>query len=247
MSKVLKTAIVILARMNGAVAGLPLLAVLDRPLLSYQIQRLSRVRLADELIVAATLNEEDQPLVDFCRTHSVSYHRGDGHDPLSRCYEAALKMRADVVVLIGAESPLIDPRIVDRVLAAFGRGDRVDYMSNRLERTYPLGMECEALSFDSLEQAHNEASEPEELADITAFLRNRPRRFRMGNVRYESNCSQFDLSVKAPADIERVRMIVGSLAARMPAFTMEDCLSVLDGSPEWKERNCDKQPATLTA
>ena len=44
-----------------------LLPVLNKPLLEYQVERLRRVRLSDDLIIATTENETDEPIVELCR------------------------------------------------------------------------------------------------------------------------------------------------------------------------------------
>jgi len=132
-----------------------LLPVLNKPLLEYQVERLRRVRLCDDLVIATTENKTDDPVVELCRMLQVPYFRGPEEDVLARYFGAALEFEADTVVRITSDCPLIDPEIIDKVIDAFnGHGDRSDYVSNSLKRTYPRGMDTEVLPFNVLKEAY---------------------------------------------------------------------------------------------
>ena len=73
----MKTVIIVQARMTSTrLPGKILLPVLDKPLLEYQVERLRRVRLSDDLVIATTENEADEPIVELCRKLQVPYFRG---------------------------------------------------------------------------------------------------------------------------------------------------------------------------
>lgn len=69
----MKTVIIVQARMTSTrLPGKILKEILDKPLLEYQIERLKRVKLADDLIIATTINQTDDPIVDLCdRTQTL--------------------------------------------------------------------------------------------------------------------------------------------------------------------------------
>lgn len=90
--------------------------MLDKPLLEYQLERLFRVKHADQVIIATTDHGEEQPIVDLCLRLGVPYFRGSEQDVLSRYYGAATQYGADVVVRITSDCPLIDPAVVDKVI-----------------------------------------------------------------------------------------------------------------------------------
>lgn len=234
-----KTVIIVQARMNSSrLPGKVLKEVLGKPLLGYQIERLRRVRLADDVIVATTTGRTDQAIVDFCRQHGVSFYRGSEQDVLSRYFEAACGHEADTVVRVTSDCPLIDPKVIDQVIQAHRNSENVDYTSNILERTYPRGMDCEVFSFSALEQAHREAKEQPEREHVTPFIYRRPERFWMHSVQYREDCSRHRWTVDTPEDYELIRCMLESLAAKMPDFTLEDCLELIDRNPDWENINC---------
>lgn len=121
-----------------------LLLVLGTPLLAYQIERLRRVRGADEVIIATTTNETDQPIVDWCGRLGVKVFRGSEEDVLSRYFGAAQANDLDIVVRVTSDCPLIDPIVVDDVIRMYRQNSaNFDYVSNTLERTFPRGMDTE--------------------------------------------------------------------------------------------------------
>ena len=80
----MKTVIIVQARMTSTrLPGKILKKVLGKSLLEYQIERLRRVKLADEIVIATTINETDEPIVQLCNNLSTPYFRGSEEDVLS--------------------------------------------------------------------------------------------------------------------------------------------------------------------
>ena len=111
---------IIQARLGSTrLPGKILKEISGRPLLSYQLERLQNSRFIDELVIATTTNEKDNLLVEFCENQHVSFFRGSETDVLARYYEAAVKFKADAVVRITSDCPIIDLQIVDKTIKNF--------------------------------------------------------------------------------------------------------------------------------
>jgi spore coat polysaccharide biosynthesis protein SpsF len=82
-------------------------------MIEQQLKRLQRCRRADDIVVATTEKEDDTPVVVIAKAVGTRWFRGSEHDVLSRCLGAAREARADVVVRITADCPLIDPGVTD--------------------------------------------------------------------------------------------------------------------------------------
>ena len=116
----MKVGIIIQARMSSSrLPGKVMKEVLARPLLAYQLDRLKEVRNAESIVVATSLNDDDDVIADFCSQYGVSVFRGSLEDVQRRFLDAANYHNIDVVVRITADCPLIDPSIVDLVIAAY--------------------------------------------------------------------------------------------------------------------------------
>lgn len=231
----MKTVIIVQARMTSTrLLGKVLKQVLGKPLLEYQIERLQRVKLADEIVIATTNNQTDEPIVELCNSLSVAYFRGSEADVLKRYYQAATAHQATVVVRVTSDCPLIDPQVIDRVIDYYLQNQSTyDYVSNGIKRTYPRGMDTEVFSFSVLEQAFLEATAQPDREHVTPFLYRQPQRYRLGHVLYAEACSHHRWTVDTPEDFDLIKKIIETVYPNQPNFTLEDCLHLLQKHPEW--------------
>ncbi|HIK32263.1 MAG TPA: glycosyltransferase family protein [Oscillatoriales cyanobacterium M4454_W2019_049] len=233
----MKIVIIVQARMTSTrLPGKVLKQVLGKPLLEYQIERLHRVQLADEIVIATTTKATDDPIVELCDRLSIPYFRGSEEDVLARYHGAAKAHQADVIVRVTSDCPLIDPQAIDRVIQSY-IDDRYDYVSNCIERTYPRGMDTEVFSFKALNEAFLEATAKPDREHVTPFIHRQPDRYKLGSVLYNQNCSQHRWTVDTPEDFALIQKILESLYPQNPEFSLEDCLELFDRYPEWSKIN----------
>ncbi len=235
----MKTAIIIQARMTSTrLPGKVLMEVLNKPLLEIQMERLMKSKHADQIIVATTTNEDDQPIIKLCNKLGIECFRGSENDVLARYYLAAKKFMVDVIVRITSDCPLIDPVVVDKVIDYYKTNyPRYDYVSNCLERTYPRGMDTEVISYVALEKAFIEASALTDREHVTTFIRMNPRYFRLANIRYQRDYSCHRWTVDTKEDFELIKLIIETIFPRTRLFTLEDCIKLIELHPEWSKIN----------
>lgn len=235
----MKTVIINQARMTSTrLPGKVLKTVMGKPLLEYQIERLKRVKGADELVVATTVNASDEPIVELCRKLGVPYYRGSEEDVLSRYYGAAVEHRADTIVRVTSDCPLIDPAVIDLVIQAYAQdAGSYDYVSNTLKRTYPRGMDTEVFSFSALKEAFSCAVLPGEREHVTLYIYKNPQKFRLHNVKYVRDESRHRWTVDTAEDFQLIEIMLSEIYPRNPLFTLEDCLKLVQDRPELIEIN----------
>jgi glutamate-1-semialdehyde aminotransferase/spore coat polysaccharide biosynthesis protein SpsF (cytidylyltransferase family) len=207
------------------------------PMIRRVVDRLRGAASIDLVVVAISDRPADDELADYCAAHAVECFRGSSDDVLDRFYRAALRYSAGAVARITGDCPLVDPRVVDRVVETFRRtGDQ--YVTNTLRGTYPDGLDVEVFSFDALAQAWRDARRPAEREHVTPYIRTSGR-FTVRDVESEVDCSARDLrwTVDHPADLEFVRAVYRHLAAKPGIFGMADVLALLDREPSLLEMN----------
>ena len=96
-------------------------------MLSRVYVRTARAKTLDEVIFATTTDASDDPVAEYCDFSGIPFTRGSLFDVLDRYYQAAKTAKADVVVRITADCPVIDPELIDNVVRAVTR------RQNRLE------------------------------------------------------------------------------------------------------------------
>ena len=231
--------LIIQARMNSQrLPGKVLREILGKPLLGYELERLKKVRLADGLLVATSVNAADDAIAEYCKKRSVSCFRGSEEDVLARFYEAAKQASAETVVRVCGDSPLVDPELVDRTIERYlkDRGE-LDYVSNVLKRTFPRGLDCEVFSFKALEEATREATLKSEREHVTPFIYNRPQRYRLAGVEGDRDLSGYRWTVDTEEDFELIQKILSQVSPENPAFGMLDVLRLYEKNPGWKQIN----------
>ncbi len=192
-------------------------------------------RRVDRLIVATTIEPEDEPIAELCRRRGWTVSRGSRDDVLDRYYQAALTDGTDPVVRITSDCPVIDPELIDRVVERLD--SETDYASNiNPHRTFPRGLDVEAFTFAALSAAWRDDREPTGREHVTPFLYRHPERFRMALVesdRPEVACHRW--SVDTPEDYELLQRIYAHF--RNDSFGWVDVLELLDQHPDWIEIN----------
>lgn len=183
------------------------------PLIAHTLRRLRATGRVDDVVLATTVEPGDDALVELARKEGVEAHRGPERDVLSRLRDAAEAGGADAVVRITGDCPLLDPAVVDRVVGALvDAEERCDYASNVLRRTYPRGLDTEALWTSTLRRIDELAESPEAREHVTWFAyRERPDLFRLRSVEIEDGRPDLDWSVDTPEDLELVRRLVSLL------------------------------------
>lgn len=230
----MKRVLVVQARMTSTrLPGKILADLAGRPMLAQQLRRLRRCRRADEIVIATTVNAADDPVVALARAEGVRPFRGSEGDVLSRYVGAAREAKADLVVRITADCPLIDPEVVDRVIAeAEDHPDGCDYASNVHPRTYPRGLDAEALFADALWRIDRLARSPAAREHVTHFVRERPDLFLTRSVTDVADNSDLRWTVDEPDDLRMVRCIYEELGLHERVAPYAEILAFVRGRPD---------------
>lgn len=222
--------LIIQARMGSSrFPGKVMADLQGKPLLAHVVERAKQVSGVNHVVVASTAAPRDQPVIDLAHLHGADAFAGSEDDVLDRYYQAAKLFRAQVVVRVSADCPLLDPAVSEVVLRSF-LDLKVDYVSNIDPPTYPDGLDTEVFSFAALERAWREARLRSEREHVTPYIRNHPELFRLKNVEHSKDFSALRWTVDEPRDLEFARVIYSRFGT--PNFGMEDILKLLRNEPQ---------------
>jgi glutamate-1-semialdehyde 2,1-aminomutase len=240
-SKSIKREVHVLAILQARVSSsrLPnkvMKTIINKPMLELQIERIKRAQLVNKLIVATSVNGDDDPLEGLCRRLGVGCFRGSLEDVLDRFHRAAAEYTPKYVVRLTGDCPLVDPEIIDYVIKYCIRGE-YDYASNTLEPTYPDGLDVEVFKYAALETACREANLPSEREHVTPFIYNNLKHFNIGSIKAEKNLSHMRWTVDENEDLVFVKKIYEALYETKPEFNKDDILSIIEKNPEWIKIN----------
>lgn len=232
--------IIVQARMSSTrLPGKVLKSIQGIPLLGYQLQRLKKSGL--KIVVATTLNPEDQKIVDLCNELNVATFRGSELDVLGRFAEAAKQNQILGVIRANADCPFLDGQLiretVEKYHSIFGPGV---YISNSHQRSYPKGFDFEIFSGVDLEVMNCEAKLEFEREHVTPFIwKSHPERFKTIHVVRSQDDSQFRITVDQQEDFDLIEdLIVNFKAHLLPA---EEITQILKQNPRLSAYNAHVQ------
>jgi spore coat polysaccharide biosynthesis protein SpsF len=108
-----RISIITQARMTSSrLPGKVMCEVAGKSMLLHHIERLRKN--GHSVIIATTMNPEDDVIDSFALTHSIPCYRGDEHDVLGRFYHANQMFPSDIIVRVTSDCPLIDSELIQR-------------------------------------------------------------------------------------------------------------------------------------
>lgn len=245
-----KIGVIIQARMTSTrLPGKVLLPVhkqTNLTMLEAVLDRITKSKLINQVIIAMTINETDDPIVEMVNKYNnqnnvvCSVFRGSENDVLSRYYLAATESQLDHIVRVTSDCPLIDPKVVDQVVGFYMEHlEEYDYVSNTIERTYPRGLDLEVFSYQTLQQAYQRAIDLDEREHVTAHIYRHPKDFRVKAYTQLVDQSQYRLTIDTSADLDLVQRIYDELYLQDPNFGLSQIIDLLERHPDWVELNKD--------
>jgi glutamate-1-semialdehyde 2,1-aminomutase len=233
----MKTVVLIQARMGSVrLPNKVMRRINDVPMIELLLRRLAKTKRVDQIVLATSVDPRNNALVEHVRSLGYEAFQGSENDVLDRFYHAAKLHQAEIVVRITADCPLIDPDLVDQVIAAFRAGD-VDYACNTLPPTFPDGLDAEAFSFGALERAYREATQPPEREHVTPYIRFSGN-FKNRNVAWEEDLSQERWTVDELVDFEVISNVFEHFHPRVD-FGWREILALRRAQPTLFEANQD--------
>lgn len=176
-------------------------------LLEYEIQRIKLAKEIEKIVVATTVQKEDNAIAELCQKMGVDCFRGATEDVLDRYYQCALQYpEYNAIVRITGDCPLIDPKIIDQVIHLFDEHN-YDYASNVLKETFPDGMDVEIFSRDVLQETAKNAKSSLDREHVNEYIL-RSKKFSMGNLSAPQDFSHFRLTVDEKEDFEVMQFII---------------------------------------
>jgi len=255
----MNTIAIVQARMaSSRLPGKVLKPIAGRPMLEWVVARARRARRVDAVVVATTREASDDPVAAWCARAGIPCYRGHPLDVLDRYYQAAMAYDAEVVVRLTADCPLLDPALLDDLLARFA-AHPLDFAANRLPppwgRSFPIGLDAEVMTLPALRRAWEEAAEPHQREHVTPFFYDdapveplrfqaegprwrtavTPRGFHIALLHAEADWGALRWTVDTPEDLRLVQSVVARLGEEGLAW--QRIVALLQADPDLARLN----------
>ena len=227
----MRVAIIIQARMASTrLPGKVLLDLGGKSVLWRVIERARAAPGADVVVCAVPDGAINDPIAGEAERAGAVVTRGSETDVLDRYYRAAIAVKADAIMRITSDCPLIDPKVCGDLIALW-RGSGGDYGSINMPPTWPHGLECEIFSFAWLERAAGEAIKPSEREHVSLFIRDHPqaRKVNMSGPGPKTVCNRWTLD--HPDDLVFLRALWARLPEGPSGWSWRVPLAIVEADP----------------
>lgn len=237
----MKTVCIVQARLSSSrLPGKILLPGYNKPLLFHLIERLKRSKLIDKVIIATSKNPLDDIIFNLCLSRKVDVFRGSMNDLLDRYYKCAKTFKANHIVRITSDCPLMDPKIIDLMLKKYHSIKKIDYMSNVHPPSYPDGFDIEIFSFGALEKAYKLSKKNYEREHVTPYIWDNPKKFKIfnySNLRNNKLYNKFRLTLDYKEDFFVIWNIFKNLYPKNKYFKFKEIINFLLKNPKILKNN----------
>jgi spore coat polysaccharide biosynthesis protein SpsF len=180
-----------------------------KPMIYWLILRLKKIKTFD-LIVIAIPKFRNSKLLSYLKSISnetgIKIYRGSENNVLERYYFAAKIFKAKIITRVTADDPLKDINIIRSSLLRFMKL-KLDYYSNTIKQTFPIGIDIEHFTFKTLKAAYSLAVTNYEKEHVTAVIKKRPDVFRIKNFTCRYDLTKYRLTVDNANDFKRIKKI----------------------------------------
>ena len=216
--------------------GKVLKTIVNKPMLALQIERIQRAELVDKIIVATSIEQDDDAIAHLCDQLAIPCFRGKLTDVLDRFRQTSRQYPSDHIVRLTGDCPLIEPTIIDQVISLHLK-QNADYTSNCCSPCLPDGLDVEVFTQKALANSWQQASKPSEREHVTQYIRNHNELFTLADYQHSPDLSNHRWTVDEPADFELVAQIYQHLYPKKPNFTLNDILNLFKQHPHLAEIN----------
>lgn len=212
----INTVLITQARIGSTrLPGKVLIKVDQTPLLKIHLNRLIKSKKVDKIVVATTINPEDDIIENLVDKWGFEVFRGSENDVLDRFYQSVKSIKPNWIVRVTSDCPLIDPKLVDEVIS-FTQSLDADYGSNTLIENFPDGQDIEVFKFSVLEDAWKNAKLFSEREHVTPFIRKnftfkRTEKYKLVNFPCKNDFNRIRMTVDEQSDIYTIENLIKNL------------------------------------
>lgn len=219
---------VVLARMSSVrLPGKVMRLVHGTPLLGHLIDRLEHCSGLDGMIIATSIETQDDAIAAYAARRQISCFRGDLCDVAGRMIEGARQFGIEHLVRISGDSPMLDPAIVTQALAIY-RQQEYDLVTNVQQRTFPRGQSVEIFAREVLASAWRQDMSTADCEHVTPWFYRNPKVFRIHNLVYPGRRGDVQLSVDTAQDMARYEHMLDRLGTPYWKHGLEALLHTFD-------------------
>lgn len=241
IQKLNKVVAVIPCRLNSTrVPRKALLEFAGRPVIQQVIDRVSKMEMVDDMIVATVKGESNADLLSYLESAGIPYFKGSESDVLGRFTLAAEHLNADVVCYVGGDCPLISFGEYDRAIRLFHESD-YDFLTNYRRPTYPEGLDINIISMQALRLIESQATLPFFRTNIFSYLDFFPDVLNIGDICFPRPIGRYHWALDTLDDVSFLNGLTSIFGDRLVDADVNELLDAISSDPVLNRLNEELQ------
>jgi spore coat polysaccharide biosynthesis protein SpsF len=229
---------IIQARINSKrLPGKVLLNINEKPMLWHIYQRMKNSKTLDEVVISTGDSKENKKIIKFSEDNNIPFFSGNENDLIDRLYKTAINFKADAIVRVTGDCPLIDSDIIDELVMNYKKNESFDIITNCITESFPHGLDAEVYSTKVLKKMHSEIKEEKFREWFVLYVRNHFKEFEILEIKNKTDQSRYRWTVDYLEDLEFVRQIFKNLYDKKKMFMMNDIFDLLNKKPNLERIN----------
>ena len=181
-------------------------------ILYHVISCLKKAKLVNDIFVLTS--KQDSEIKKFCKINKFRVYQGSLNNTFLRFKNFLLDHNMNYFMRISGDSPLLDHKIIDKMISIHKKNKNYDLITNIFPRTFPKGQSVEILKSSTYLNINNKVLSKEEKEHLTLYYYNNQKKFKILKLKNNKNMSKYNLSVDNLNDFELVRKIITSKRAK---------------------------------
>ena len=179
-------------------------SIYGKPLIQHVIDRVNKSRFVSKLLVATSINSKDDKLVNYLKKSKIKTYRGDLKNVAARMLSAANLNKANFFVRISGDSPLIDYKLIDRIIKVHKKnGKKFDIVTNVFPRSFPKGQSVELVKTKILQENLHVFTKLD-LEHVTKYFYKNYKKFKIKNIKNLSKKISLKKSIDTKKDLKNM-------------------------------------------
>jgi len=168
-------------------------------------KRLNKSKLIKKIIVAIPTSAKDDRLSNYLSKNKIIFFRGSEKNVLKRYLQTAKNYKADIIIRITSDCPIISSDIVDEQIRIYLR-NKSKILTNYLSKTYPVGISLSICDYKSLETANQKAKSNYDKEHVMPYIYKNMKN-KILKTSYKEKVNFLRLTLDYPSDLITIKNV----------------------------------------
>ena len=173
------------------------------PIIQHVVNRIKKSKKMTKLVISSSLNKSDDDLIYYLKKNKVNFFRGDLNNVALRLYKTAKIYKVKSFVRISGDSPLIDPKLIDKAIMIANKEKKYDIITNTFPRTFPKGQSVEVIKTSLIKKYLKNFSKLDK-EHVTKYFYDNSNRFLIKNFTFNGKNKIMKLSIDTKRDLKNI-------------------------------------------